>query len=229
MDYATLKERIVRVLGDNVTGGSVVSGPSTPVAGTLYTAELLADGVNAALIALTTRQWKNSFVDVAGDATTYTADVPDGLLEIEGIYDEYYKQFVPRVNFLVNGTQFNTWVNSWYISPTGTIRFLNAIKAGVRIFYSTYWTVPSDDDDDLETPNFCDNALVYYAASHCALSKASQSASIRQFNTKVDSGTPEQNPLEQMSIQFIKRFEREMSIMPMMFHNNVEARTGASR
>lgn len=228
MDFSTLKATVVRLLGDTVISSEGPSGPSGPTitGGTLYPYDLVADSVNAALIAITSRQWKNTFVDVPGDNTVFTADVPSDLLEFEGIYDNYYKQFIPKTQFTVNGTQFNTWVNAWYIYPSGTITFLNAIQAGVRIFYSTYWTVLTNDSDVLETPNFCQNALTYYAASQCALSKSGQTASIRQFNTKVDSGTPDDNPLLQQSMNFLKRYEREMATIPMMMHNDVYNRTG---
>jgi hypothetical protein len=227
MDFATLKAKVIRMLGDIVTGGTPTSGPYVPITGTLYDADTIADGISSALTAITSRQWKNAYVDVPGDINTLSTDVPYGLIEFEGVYDNYFNQFIPRVVFAPNKTQFNTWVNGWYIYPSGTITFLNAIQAGVRISYSTYWTMPEDDTDDLETPAFCDSAIILFAASQCALAKAVQSASIRQFNMKVDSGSPEDNPLQQMSNTLLRRYEREMSLIPMMMHNIVEYRTGA--
>jgi hypothetical protein len=117
-------------------------------------------------------------------------------------------------------------VNAWYLYPSGTITFLNAIQSGVRIYYSTFWTMLSDDSDVLDTPVFLQNAIAYYAASQCALAKSGQSASIRQFNTKVDSGNPDDNPLLQQSNGFMKRYQIEMATVPMMMHNDVENRTG---
>ena len=99
MDFSTLKATVVRLLGDTVISSEGPSGPSGPTitGGTLYPYDLVADSVNAALIAITSRQWKNTFVDVPGDNTVFTEQMsqvgsPDDMQALadktQGIADE---------------------------------------------------------------------------------------------------------------------------------------------
>jgi hypothetical protein len=56
--------------------------------------------------------------------------------------------------------------------------------------------------------------MVYYTASHCLLPRSVNSAQIRQFNQRVDSGNPEHNPLKAESEWLLQRFYAEMKLMP---------------
>jgi hypothetical protein len=85
---------------------------------------------------------------------------------------------------------------------------------GATVYYSAYWAKPEDDEEALETPDIATAALTMFAASYCLLNSASQASSIRQFGTKVDSGKPTDNPLEQSSTYFMKRFEIELQRIP---------------
>jgi len=57
--------------------------------------------------------------------------------------------------------------------------------------------------------------LTLYAASYCQMRRASEQGEIKQFATKVDSGTPITLPAENLSNFFMKRAESELQRIPM--------------
>jgi hypothetical protein len=65
----------------------------------------------------------------------------------------------------------------------------------VALRYYAYYPHPVDDADLLTIPQWAESIVRYRAASHAAIALAFDTANIRQFNTKRDSGTPEHNPL----------------------------------
>ena len=208
--FADLKAKVIRALGDIVVPGG--SG-GEPLAGTTYDKDLLKDSVHAALDAITVRRFKASVAQVAGDYGQM--DVPDDLIEVEAILDITNNVFLEQVPMAVGKGMSPGGRLGWYIYPTGTIVFTDDLgDDGAELYYSAYWAKPEDDEEDLETPDICTTALVMYAASYCLLNSASQASSIRQFNMKVDSGKPTDNPLEQSSTYFMKRFEIELQRIP---------------
>ena len=208
--FADLKGKIIRVLGDIVVPGG--SG-GEPLAGTTYGEDLLKDAVHAALDAITIRRFKSSVVQVAGDYGQM--DVPEDLIEVEAILDVTNNIFLEQVPMKVGKGLSANGQLGWYIYPTGTIVFTNDLgDSGAELYYSAYWVKPEDDEEELETPDICVSALTMFAASYCLLNSASQASSIRQFNMKVDSGKPTDNPLEQSSTYFMKRFEIELQRIP---------------
>ena len=75
---------------------------------------------------------------------------------------------------------------------------------------------PEEDDDAIEAPSIAAICIVLYAASYVLLGDTNSSASIRQFNTKVDSGLHGDIPAKVVSDFLLKRFENELQRIPMM-------------
>jgi hypothetical protein len=104
---------------------------------------------------------------------------------------------------------------SWVEYPEGHITFMQPLStSGAKLYYSGMWAKPALDADSIEAPAITHVGIVLFAASYCLLSKASASANIRQYNTKVDSGIPIHNPEAEMSTYFLRRFEAEMNRHP---------------
>jgi hypothetical protein len=104
---------------------------------------------------------------------------------------------------------------SWVEYPEGHIAFMQPLStSGAKLYYSGMWAKPALDADSIEAPAITHVGIVLFAASYCLLSKASASANIRQYNTKVDSGIPIHNPEAEMSTYFLRRFEAEMNRHP---------------
>jgi hypothetical protein len=204
--FGELKEKIIRVLGDIVVPGT--SG-GEPTRGETFEAAILKDGVHAALDALTIRRWKPSSFDVDGGSVS--EDLPDDLIDVEAVLDITENIFLERTSMQAT----HGLANGFYLYPAGTITFTTALgDSGATVYYSAYWLKPEDDEETLESPEIATTALTMFAASYCLLNSASAAASIRQFGTKVDSGKPTDNPLEQSSTYFMKRFEIELQRIP---------------
>ena len=216
--FGEYKRKLIRIAGDNIKTDSGPSGPVevSPVRGVQLDADLLKDACHAALHAITGRQWKSGLFEIseAGDAF----DLPANLIEIEAVYDNDLAIFIPKTIF-DTGTSLTSSAsegNAWIDTPQGSIVFTNGVQdTGAQIYYAAGWELPVDDDEALECPEFCLTALLLYGASYVFLRKASLQSELAQFKTKVDSGTPEDIPAAAVGNYFLKRFESEMTRMPM--------------
>jgi hypothetical protein len=206
---AELKRQIIHLLGDVEDAGA------NPTAGKQYSASLLLEGVCAGLDAILPWVPKAHDTLLSGDGVTQAFALPAGLYRVEAVYDL-------QASLLVSGgllTAGNTWgplaEQSWMEYPEGYLTFMKPLlSSGARLYYSSLWAKPALDADAIEPPAITHIGIVLFAASYCLLSKASASANIRQYNTKVDSGVPVHNPEAEMSTYFLRRFEAEMNRHP---------------
>ena len=107
----------------------------------------------------------------------------------------------------------------WIVFPTGYLRLslLPSDDEAFQLYYQAYYEHPEDEDDDdfvLTVPQSVLTGMLYFAAAHCILPSSVASAQIRQFNTRVDSGQPVDNVLEQSARFFRQLFIDEMSRQP---------------
>ncbi len=216
--FGSYKKKLIRIAGDNIKVDSGPSGPVPviPIRGVQLDADLLEDACHAALHAITGRQWKTARHDIAEAGEEF--ELPVNLIEIDSVYDMDLAIFIPKMIFDV-GTSFLSSAsegNAWIDTPNGSIVFTNGVQdSGAQIYYSAGWELPVDDDEALECPEFCLTALLLYGASYVFLRKAALQSELAQFKTKVDSGTPEDIPAAAVGNYFLKRFESEMTRMPM--------------
>jgi hypothetical protein len=209
MDLATFKSRVIRLLGDEV----IEQDYGEPIAGNIYSAAALLDACCAALDAITVRVWKQSIHEIEETGTEF--DLPIDLIEIEGVYDNENEMLVPQLPFVQGHSLTVESVNAWIPYPYGCITFMNELNEdGALIYYSANWAYPEEDEDVLEPPEIASTALCFYAASYLLLSQAATTGSIRQFNQKVDSGAPTDNPVKDMSTYFLNRYETELRQLP---------------
>jgi hypothetical protein len=239
MDYGDLKAKLLRILGDTVVPGviSTTTGLYVPVHGGQYDADLLLDAVSAALDAITVRVWRQVSKAYSGGVGIHTCLLPSDFFFVEGIYENHYQVFIPRIDMRADRTLYDTWGNSWYEYPSGTLQFMNDIMSGITLYYAAHFTDPyaptlesyydyddvglSVDDFIMDIPDIAINAVLMYSAQYCLNQKAVRSAGIRQFNTKVDSGVPGDNPEQKMADHFLRRFEYELQRIPQMPHTLV--------
>lgn len=199
-----LRERIQRVISD----------PS----GAQYSADLLNDGIVAALEAILPWVAKSSVEEFDTDGETLEFELPEDLYRINAVFDAETGVYIPQ-NILAAGRSpgYDIETNQdWLEYPEGTLSLANAPASDgqVILYYSATWEVPADDDDDIEAPAWTHRAIVFYAASYAILEKASSASNIRQWNVQVDSGTPVMNPMRDASEHFYKRFLAEMDRIP---------------
>jgi hypothetical protein len=212
--FGEAKSELLRLLKDTQTEG-------TPVEGNTISAALLQDGIHAALDAIVSRLWKQAVFTVDEDTEEAVADsrsysLPVACIEIENVYDSHIGEFIPRIEMAIGDALIASSGNGWYTYPSGRITFTAALTDEVSIYYSSLWDKPASDDDVLDPPGMSLTAILFFAASYCLLPGATSSANIRQYNTKVDSGKPVDNTVQDMSSYFMKRFEIELQRIPQM-------------
>lgn len=205
-----LKAQLINLLGEQVEEGS------DPIAGSVTPSAVLEQGCHAGLRALSSRYWKSAVLEVDADATELEVDSPADLISVEAFYDNALAVFIPNILFQVGESITGSQIqNSWYDYPSGTISLTNPLTAGGKIYYSAHWALPTDDDDEIESPNMCLTFLQFYAVSYCLMRKANEQGEIKQFATKVDSGTPITLPAQNLSDFYMKRALAELNLLPM--------------
>lgn len=209
-----LKLKILQHMGEDLVEGTYPA--LEPLAGSDTTAQHLLSSIHAALNALCVRVWKPSVIDIEADELSPVdmVTMPSDMISIEGVYDSYLKQFIPRSYFRVGQSLTAGNSNAWLDYPFGTVSFSNVLESGGKIYYSAHWALPSDDEDELEAPNICLEYLALYAASYCLLRKLALQGELRQFATKVDAGNPIQLTYKEVSDVLLKRAEIELKNLP---------------
>ena len=228
---AQVKAKVIRLLNDEVIISDYgVSG------GTTYGADLLNDAIRAALDAISSQCWQMKTFDIVvtgsnqpdetGQLPNYSglganniSDLPTDLLEILTVFDNNSDVgvFLPKLRLVPGAKMIDySFQNSWFYL-NGTLSFGSDLgDKGAKIYYIASWDLPDDETDTLEPPDNTLGAIVFYACSYCLLQQAAGISTIRQYNTRVDSGQPTDNPTNEMSNFFLRRFDIEMSRLPLM-------------
>jgi hypothetical protein len=201
--FADLKARVGRMLKDEQ-----------------ITDELIFDAVDAALDAILPWQAPRATQVITGDGTNKTFALSDDLYEIDAIQADD-GEFLPIATLapgLFRGASAGG-ENDWIEYPTGTLSLSKAPAndASVTVYYRAHWTKPANESNDdfvLTVPKYLEYPVALYAAAYALMPKSAQSANIRQFNTKVDSGNPGHNPVADRMTFILKLFRDEMNSHP---------------
>ena len=203
---ASLKNRVGRMLSDVTLDG--------------YDDSLFYDGVGAALDAILPWVPKALKVTITGDGTS-SYPLPNDLYHIEAVSDDATGQLLREAQ-LVSGRFRGENIaaeNDWLEYPHGHISFSKNISVGetYTLYYLAHWGKPIDDDDltdPLEPPSYTHFALALYTTAYMIFPSAVSASEVRQFNTRVDSGNPEHNPMQQSATYLLKLFAEEMNRHP---------------
>jgi hypothetical protein len=175
-------------------------------------ADLLKNAINSGYDAILPWVWKAETMDV--DAVTTCVGLPAMLYRVEAIRDNEVEECLRPLTLSPDSTSVTG--SQWIEYSSGSVTFIPETENATTIYYSAMWTKLDEEDDVAEPPGYSHMGILCYAASTVLMASATNAADIRQYATRVDSGTPEDNPLKIMSDAFYKRFEIEMSRMPMM-------------
>jgi len=221
----TVKERVLRLLNEDPilifdsgdSGGGLITG------GTSYSAEYVNDAVRAALDAISSRLWKTGLwsIDEAGSEFD---DPPDDLMEILAVYDNSLGMYIPKQQMMPGLKTIDTGhENSWIDVPSGVLSFAAELKdVGAKVYYMAAWPMPEDEEEPLEPPDITLNAILFFACSYCLLQQAAGISTIRQFNTRIDSGKPTDNATNEMANYFLRRFDIEMQRIPLKVREQMQ-------
>jgi hypothetical protein len=203
---SSLKERLIRLLGDTIEAGS------SPLGGKLYSADLLADGIRAGLDAILQYVPDIKTVDFVQIGTQNSYSLPADLYRIEAIQSLATGEYIQELNFFEDRLADLLWLDA----PTGYVTFSYTLPTnGIRMYYSAKWSSPSGDNDTIASPGITHVGILLYAASYCKLPRAGLASMTRQYLSKeIDSGTPIMNPEMDASTYFLKRYEDYMRQLP---------------
>lgn len=205
--YDNIQQRIYRLLND--------PGATT------YSDELVYDGVLAAHEAIL--PWVPKFMTATlttgSDGQTLT--LPADVYSVQALRNVDSGAFIRKAN-MAPGTVRHADVSQvvdWIEYPIGYLNLSPEVDAGTlyTLYYHAYWNTPASATDTtfvMEVPRHALQGLMLYACAVVLSPSAINSASIRQFNLRVDSGTPEDNPLKVEADYMLRRFYQEMKMMP---------------
>ncbi|MGC9423771.1 hypothetical protein [Vibrio sp.] len=185
-----------------------------------YDLELFFDALGAALDAILPWVPKTGTIAIEGDGS-YTYDLPEDCYEVETVLSDADGEMLPKAMLIpthfrgdnIEGT------NDWIEYPHGSITFSKALTVGetYTLYYLAHWTKPTSSTNlstPLETPEYVSNALALYTTAQMLIPAAISASEVRQFNTKVDSGNPEHNPMQETTRYLLKMFTEEMNRHP---------------
>ncbi|MHA2201263.1 MAG: phage adaptor protein [Candidatus Thorarchaeota archaeon] len=204
-----LQNKVLRLL-DDIEGAS-------------YSDEAQLEAIEAAYIAIL--PWRPKAVldstTLTGDGTATSFVLPTNLYEVQAVIVQETGEVLPQAVFSpgsYHGEDVDP-TNDWIEYPDGSLTFSKELSNGeiYELWYSAYWTPPTDMTDDSETLEPSDvvlTALAFYSAAYLLMPGAIGSAEIRQWNIEVDSGNPEHNPVRDAVTYLMNMFHQEMNRVP---------------
>ncbi len=223
MIFGDLKLDVIELAGDDpeTTG----SGESELIHGANLNALQLKRGIDAALRAVCARVPKLLSISIPTD--TISISLPVDLISIDGVQDGVSGAYIPKVQIRANQYAISDSTltgNGWHlykpvdfvdtIPSGGVITFLKKLTSDALLSYRGNWLKSSADLDVMDPPEFLMTAIALYAASYCLVNKSASAGNLRQYNTKVDSGIPTNNPVLDLSNFLLKRYDLELSKFP---------------
>lgn len=200
-----LRDRILRVLGNPEADGIEEA--------------LILDAIGSAYDAILPWQPRLLKTTIVADGATSSFALPADFYTPEAVILVSTGEILPRAVFSpmnYYGASVSV-TNTWIISPTGFISFAKVPESNLDLYYCAQWTRPTANTQTqsvLEVPEFLMTAISYYAAS-CVLAPDSIGvSSLGAYKTKVDSGNPEHNPVEEAIGFLLNLFNQEMNRHP---------------
>lgn len=205
--YSTLVSRVYRLLGDSNQNQ--------------FADDLIYDGILGSHQAILPWVPKFAVVTLSSGSSLSNLTLPSDCYQVDTLQEVDTGKFIPK-STLAPQTYRNVGDYAdydWVIYPSGYLNMSRELDEGeeFKLYYRAFWSMPTSESDltfVIEVPQHAHAGMLYWAVSHVLLSKAQQASNLGQFRTRVDSGTPEDNPWDLLSDVFLKRFYQEMKLMP---------------
>ena len=183
--------------------------------------ELKHDAICAALDAILPWHGKRSIQDISGDGELSSFDLASDLYEIDAVQLNSTGEFLPSAMLssgLFRGDN-SAGGNDWIEYPSGVLSLSKVLGSAdsLTVYYRAHWDKPTSKDDTtfvFTTPEYLDKPLIYYASAYCISPQAITTATVRQYATKIDSGTPIHNPLADSAVFLLRLFHDLMNSYP---------------
>jgi len=202
--FAELQNRVARLVSD----------PD----GTTYGDEIYLDAIQAAHDAVL--PWIPNYCSVLIPASSGSGGaypLPDNVYDIQAVRIGTGK-YISKAT-LASGTNRPTSLTAcdWIETPKG---YLNISANGenvtedILVNYLGHWAKPTKAADIIQVPQYGHMGLVYYSASIVVTPVVVDISTLGPFKIRVESGTPEDNPMMRTSEWFRNLFLQEMKMMP---------------
>jgi len=151
-----------------------------------------------------------STFEITGDGETTRFPLPSNAIDsgenrVYAVYDTANDQWLTEITFLP-GKSLQV---GYYIWPQGMLNVNPAVDSGAvyTCYYVAYYNEIIDDNSEFTyLPQWALEAVKLYTAGRTLEDVVSQMTLLGQFRTKVDSGNPEQQPIQRQAEKYIQQF-----------------------
>lgn len=188
-----------------------------------YSDDLIYDAVCLATDAILPWIPKAAIATITADGKLDRFPLPVDYYAIEAIQDVSTGIFAEK-DLLQPGRVRNAQSDktfTWMEYPRGTLNLSRVLEEGrgIRVYYTAYFNKPETKDSldfELETPRYALAGILYWVCAHCVIPFSTSAAQVRNWNQKIDSGKPTDNPLEANARFYRQLFIDEMTRVPKM-------------
>lgn len=217
LQWSAVEPKLIRILKSVATSES--------------DADLRMDGFNAALEDFSAHTAKRAKTEFTGDGSTIAFNLPSDFLAtpdaIQGVRIASGQSLGETEGWLeeqifVPGENYSQWTDSsgipslFFIWPNDKINILPVMASGTKVemYYHAAWGEVTAGTSVIDAPRWALRLLNFYAAAYCIAPSGIKSAKIRQFNQKLDSGNPEDNPINEQADYYLKWYRTELAKYP---------------
>lgn len=97
--------------------------------------------------------------------------------------------------------------NEWVRLQRDTVAIGGTVST-VSIAYESYYTALTDEESEITLAPRLEDALFHFVCARALAQRAVGSANLDQFDTRIDAGNPEHNPLARMAKDYMREAER---------------------
>lgn len=158
-----------------------------------------------------------------GDGSTLEFDLPEDFLADYAVYwndeEEFLEpaDFKPGIRWDWDATDDTYRQHGYILWPATKLTVFHAPETGVGNLKLYYWGLYTDVaalTDTIEPPVWSHEALLFYTLALSLVPTFQDTATIRQWNQRVDSGRPVDNPLLDAFEALIKQYHETLSLWP---------------
>lgn len=168
----------------------------------------IVTAVNMAVSAITAYKPRRSVSTFSGDGSTTVFDLPSDFYWVDGVFDANGEKMNPVS--VSDADYIGSGGVGYILYPHGKITFLTAPTGTATMYYLASWPNITAVTETIPTPEYLNIAIVHYASAWVLMPEAVSAAQIRQYNTKVDSGNPEDNPVFRQVLGLLNLFYMEV-------------------
>lgn len=208
MNFGTFKANVRRLLDDDGVSQA-------------YTDQYILDALGYALAAISKWLPNESTTQITGDGSQLSWQIADAHV-INGVLNDETNIFLDKATLEPGARRGAADELDWVDYPRDTVLFSDAPDVGdtYTVYYAEDYPLPSSDADDtyvVPVQPAGHLALMYYTMATMLSREVMRTALTKRFGDRQqDSGTPEDNPMQQAQRHFMDMFHIEVERLPRM-------------